>query len=412
MKIRQRVGIDNLRGNLMGSLGNVLERNRGIGPGFDFLRIFLATCIVAFHAFLLTGHYDWMVSTPIWFVEYALVPMFFALSGFLITSSALRLSLSNFLINRGLRIVPALGVDIFLCALIIGPLMTTLPLSTYFSDPRFSLYFLNIVGYIHYLLPGVFETHHDIKVNGALWTVPYEILCYVIASFFIIFGWLRSSAKVMVFTAAMVAVGSAIQIYELLPHLPAFGAKLVRFTLLSRESQIVTAFLCGVIAYQLKDSIPYSKKLLFVCVALCVGAALMPEYAKPVASRFVLLPAITYITVYLGLTKIWIPQYFRTGDYSYGVYLYHDPLLQIVIAFFPAICMTPFWGAGFTFLVGLPMVLVLANFSWHYIEKPILAQRKKFSFVARVRGVEGAPATAAPAATAPRSADTAVRSPS
>lgn len=37
--------------------------------------------------------------------------------------------------------------------------------------------------------------------------------------------------------------------------------------------------------------------------------------------------------------------------------------------------------------IGLPLVALLAAFSWHFIEKRIIALRKKFSFVARVRGV-------------------------
>src|SRR5690349_21595590 len=39
----------------MNSIGNVLDRHRGIGPGFDFLRVFLAVCIVFVHALLATG---------------------------------------------------------------------------------------------------------------------------------------------------------------------------------------------------------------------------------------------------------------------------------------------------------------------------------------------------------------------
>jgi hypothetical protein len=39
------------------------------------------------------------------------------------------------------------------------------------------------------------------------------------------------------------------------------------------------------------------------------------------------------------------------------------------------------------FLLGLPVVAVVAVCSWHFVEKPILGLRKRFSFVARVRGV-------------------------
>ncbi|MGO7338439.1 hypothetical protein AB9E32_34680, partial [Rhizobium leguminosarum] len=69
-------------------------------------------------SFLLTDNNDFIRGSVFWFTEYSLVPMFFSLSGFLIAGSAQRLSLRNFLINRGLRIVPALAFDIVFCSLI------------------------------------------------------------------------------------------------------------------------------------------------------------------------------------------------------------------------------------------------------------------------------------------------------
>ncbi len=37
----------------------------------------------------------------------------------------------------------------------------------------------------------------------------------------------------------------------------------------------------------------------------------------------------------------------------------------------------------------IPLITLFAMFSWHGPEKWVLRQRKRFSFVARVRGVEG-----------------------
>jgi peptidoglycan/LPS O-acetylase OafA/YrhL len=112
---------------------------------------------------------------------------------------------------------------------------------------------------------------------------------------------------------------------------------------------------------------------------------MFPKYAGGVPLRLILLPALTYITVFIGLTNIPIPKFLKRGDYSYGVYLYHDPILQSIISIFPAICMIPKTGAAFTFACGIPFVFLMASFSWHFIEKPILALRKKFSFVAKTR---------------------------
>ena len=80
---------------------------------------------------------------------------------------------------RGLRIVPALAVEITLSALLLGPLLTTESMAQYFSDPKFFKYFLNVLGLIHYQLPGVFlQNPYPDVVNGSLWSVPYELECY------------------------------------------------------------------------------------------------------------------------------------------------------------------------------------------------------------------------------------------
>ncbi len=375
----------------MKSIEQVLTQYKGIGPGFDFLRIFLAVSIVLFHSMILTGN-DWMRDTPLWFIEYGLVPMFFALSGFLVTASGMRLSLKNFLINRGLRIVPALAVDVIFCSLIVGPIMTTVSYGEYFTDSRFWSYFLNITGYIHYYLPGVFETHESTMVNGALWTVPYEVMCYVIISIFIYFKLLPHWRKTALFAFVMIGGGIFAEYSGVLEMVHWRIRETIQFTLISRESQIVTTFVFGVLFYQLRGKIPYSYKLFTGCIGICLLAAFLLDTTQTtkVAWRIILLPVLTYMTVFIGLTPVPVPKFFKSGDYSYGIYLYHDPLLQVVIGVFPAISAISGYGGLFIFAIGLPLVILMAFLSWNVIEKPILALRKKFSFVAKMRGVEGA----------------------
>jgi peptidoglycan/LPS O-acetylase OafA/YrhL len=110
-------------------LGDALDTNRGVGPGFDFLRVALALSIVGNHSVDVTYGDDGSFGAS-WVYGASLVPMFFALSGFLITASAQRLTISQFLLNRGLRIVPALFVEIVFSAVVLGAICTTLPLIT------------------------------------------------------------------------------------------------------------------------------------------------------------------------------------------------------------------------------------------------------------------------------------------
>ena len=368
----------------MQTFGSVLDRYKGIGPGFDFLRIGLAVSIVLTHAALLTGR-TWIRDSPLWFVEYALVPMFFVLSGFLVAGSAMRLSLGNFLTNRGLRIIPALAVDVVVCALVIGPIMTTLPLWQYFTEPDFYRYFLNISGWIHYSLPGVFKDHFNQRVNGALWTVPYEIFCYIIMSFLIVSRWIMQPRMIAGLAIGLFIAGLAVQYGVPKDH--SIMSRGLRFLVVNRGSQLLLAFLFGILLYRWKDRITYSWKVFWVCCAVCGFAVFLLDSSSlnEVPNRAIVLPALAYITVFVGLSPVPIPRIFHTGDYSYGIYLYHDPILQVLIAFLPV----AFIGSGLGWFglvaLGVPIVALWAAFSWHVVEKRILALRKKFSFVAQVR---------------------------
>jgi peptidoglycan/LPS O-acetylase OafA/YrhL len=66
-------------------------------------------------------------------------------------------------------------------ALLLGPLATSLQLGDYFRDPLLPRYFLNVWGAPQFALPGVFATNPRAGiVNGALWTIPLEMVCYVL----------------------------------------------------------------------------------------------------------------------------------------------------------------------------------------------------------------------------------------
>lgn len=383
----------------MKTVGFVLEENNNIGPGFDFLRVFLALSIVCFHSLTVTNQYFVPYSlddTPFWIVHYSLVPMFFALSGFLISGSAGRLSLKNFLINRGLRIVPALAVDTFVCALIIGPIFTTVSLKHYFFSLEFASFFLNIVGWVHFTLPGVFMTHAVARVNGSLWTVPFELICYLMISIMIIVGVIKRRFTVLTFVFGYLLVAVLVQLSGILRlvHSHALGTML-SVVFIEHEAQAVTAFLFGIVAFQNRHRIPYSPYLFAFCflTILAIAFALPMDQGQSAIMRFILLPALAYVTVFIGLTPMPLPDFFKTGDYSYGIYLYHQPFLQIVISLFPALALAPHTGAAFTFFVGLPFVIAVAWLSWHYVEKPLLALRKRFSIVAKIRGVDQAVST-------------------
>jgi hypothetical protein len=86
----------------------------------------------------------------------------------------------RFLTLRAVRIFPALFCEVTISALILGPMLTTFSLQKYFSDLKFYTYFLNVIGRIHYYLPGLFlDNPFPQNVNNQLWTIPFELECYI-----------------------------------------------------------------------------------------------------------------------------------------------------------------------------------------------------------------------------------------
>jgi peptidoglycan/LPS O-acetylase OafA/YrhL len=371
----------------MKTVGAALSANRGIGPGFDFLRIALSISILWLHSFLVAQGERHQFDHPFLnIIHDALVPMFFALSGFLITGSALRLRLQDFLLNRAMRIVPALSVDIVVSAIIIGPLFTQLPLHQYFAAYDFRAYFANIFGMIHYLLPGVFLTNpFPATVNGSLWTVPFEIGCYALISFLIASAALKFRRSALAICAVLTAfiLGSYLAGFDPLvaAGVSAPGDKLhgVIDHFFSRQGVLLYIdFMLGCLAYLFRDRIPLHPGIFGAALALLFGASAILPGDAGLAICMVLSPAIVYVTVFLGVCRLPKVPFYSTGDYSYGIYLYGFPLQQAITALFPGV--TSPWAH---FAISLPVVTAVAWFSWHVIEKPILGLRKKFSFTAR-----------------------------
>jgi len=371
----------------MASIGVVLERNKGIGPGFDFLRVALATSIVLAHSFqLIYGLADMDSGHAAWFLVLEQVPMFFALSGFLVTGSAMRLRLRDFVLNRSLRIVPALAVDIVVAALLIGPLMSVVPFSEYVTSSEFYLYFFNIIGFPHYRLPGVFGDNplRNI-VNGSLWTVSFEIGCYIIISILIYTQVLRSSSKFLV-TFFIVILLSVYMNEYVAGYISSFSsipgmiiAAIIRNYTNFTGSHLYIYFVGGIFFYIFRFKIPHTgylavASICFIIIISVIGSA----YFKSRLYHLLFMPVIVYLTAYIGLMEIPDIPLYKRGDYSYGMYLYGFPLQQTLI-----LMLGPQLGVWPHFAMSMLVTTAMAMFSWHFIEKPILRLRKKFSYTAR-----------------------------
>lgn len=377
----------------MKTLGETLDDYHGVGAGFDFLRIFLSASILLMHSITIAQSTAEPFTNPLLMVIHdALVPMFFALSGFLITGSAMRLRIGAFLINRSIRIVPALAVDIIVAATIIGPVFTQTSLSDYFSNHLFREYFLNSVGYIHYFLPGVFARGDKLlAVNASLWTVPFEIGCYALMSMLIIFGVLKKPALLLAGAAiltvsALLIIATGIEPATMGGHFHKYGRayNLMENFFGRRGLPLYVSFVFGCLIYIFRHRIPQSWPIAIACLATPLLASLYLPTWRSEDLCAVFSPALAYLTVFVGLIEIPPLPVYKNGDYSYGIYLYGYPFQRALTEVFPNLT-----SPAVHFAISLPMVTLVAMASWHFVEKPILSLRKRFSFTAR-KGEAGA----------------------
>jgi peptidoglycan/LPS O-acetylase OafA/YrhL len=281
------------------TIGSILERNRGIGPGFDWLRIGLSLLIFYSHAKYIAGSVQLSHAAPIqahaaqiaggghatpvailaaeggwsgWHrpIAVALVPMFFALSGFLVTGSALRLrKTSTFLAFRFLRIVPALGTEVALSALVLGPAVTILEIADYFRDPLVYRYFANIAGIISYRLPGVFLNNPAREtINLNLWTLPGEFYCYAAMAFCMVSGLAYNRRFLLIFVGLLMCVLAPINLFTDFDVVPAALP----------THALAIYFLVGVAFYHWRERVPVHPRHLHPVWSVGVRAAPVETY--------------------------------------------------------------------------------------------------------------------------------------
>ncbi|KAF1691586.1 acyltransferase family protein [Pseudoxanthomonas koreensis] len=328
---------------------------------FDALRIVAAMAVIYGHARPLGGVPD------IGFfgnsIQALAVKIFFVISGYLVAKSWVAdPSPFRYLAKRGLRIFPGLLLLLLLTVLILGPLLTTLPLDKYFSNSNTWRYlFYNLILYPIYSLPGVFENNvYPNAVNGSLWSLPVEFLMYLVFPLVYVCSRLDRTNRLLVAFTICLCVSS---LYLLrgggeLRHMVFHG------TALSPVLDVAPYFFLGsIVGVTRVGSILDPGIALFLAV---VAALLQPIGA--VSTELLLYVIVPYCV--LSLATIASPVIYRAGrwgDPSYGIYLYGF-VVQQTVYHFGAPGMSPFTNT----FISIPIAVVLAYASWHFVEKRAL----------------------------------------
>src|SRR5262249_8638151 len=235
-------------------------------------------------------------------------------------------------------------------------IFTQLPSSQYYASPIFWGYFLNIVGDVHFYLPGVFTNNTTDVVNSNLWTLPWELQCYIAMSFMIITGILyHRRALAILFGAATIVLiyASLVNGFQVVPAQVA-GPTLVYY------------FVAGVLMFLWRDKIVFHEVLFFIAAALCYVLMMSPKMV------FIYPVLLTYITVFIGLFPFPRFSLIKSGDYSYGIYLYGFPVTQSLVAGVSSLHQ----NLAVTAPLAVLATGAFAALSWHGIEKHCLKLKR------------------------------------
>lgn len=335
---------------------------------FDLVRFVLAGIVVLFHAHVLSRS-DSLAFLSAFLSPDIAVKGFFVVSGYLILRSwDGSKGFGDYAWKRARRIYPAYGTVVLACALL-GVVGTTLPPSRYFSVHWLKYVGVNLIfaNFLEPTLPGLFAGNPESAVNGALWTLKIEVAFYAIVP---LLAWLIHRYGAVVATAAVYLASVGYSVGML--HLAATTDRPIFWLLAHQLPGQLSFFMSGALLYYKEDAV--RRWLLpgaVVSIALvALGGPLIDVLFRPI------LLAVAVIYFAIGLP--YLGNFGRFGDFSYGIYILHFPLLQSFVA------IGCFRQAPFATLLGACGVVLAAAFvSWHVVERPFLLRSSHYVRVAQ-----------------------------
>jgi peptidoglycan/LPS O-acetylase OafA/YrhL len=355
------------------------ERSRSRDNNFDVLRLAAAVLVLVAHSWALTGRAG--PTFPGAGLVVMGVPIFFAISGFLIARSwHLDPRAGAFVVKRVLRLWPALLVVLVFSAFVLGAAVTDRTLGDYFSSPKVTQYLIdNARLHTTFILPGVFDHNPGSDgVNGSLWTLPAEVKAYAIVLALGVAGLLRRPLMVLAvltFVIWMLVGDGSTRPYSL-AH--ALGSP--------DEIQFIAYFVGAALLFSLRERVPLDWRL-----GLAAAAALWLTNKSGVELKTAAwVVALPYLIVFLAYsTPAWLRVAVRPGDLSYGIYIWAFPVQQTIM-----------WADGSLSPVALlalaaPITYALAYGSWHLVEAPALRLKRRLPVRGAARSTPAVDAQAA-----------------
>ena len=335
---------------------------------FDLIRLFAASQVACLHA----GEHlssDALTTVNQWLQLFPGVPIFFLISGFLISRSyEQRRSSREYFRNRALRISPALWVCAAVSLVLVW--LTNYRIFDQVGLTGFGGWLIAQLSFIQFYNPDFLRGYGVGVLNGSLWTISVELQFYLVvpALYWVLgrFDPRRHNCLLLSLLLLFAGINWCFFHFETtfsetvvkligVSFFPWFymfllGVCLQRNfplvgTMLRHRRILLPASVIVVILVQLMGWSKTGNGLSVVCFALLALVVLLLAYSAPWLSERLL----------------------RRNDASYGIYIYHMPLAN----FFRQVELVGNAGA----LLALTGTALLSVCSWRFIEKKALAHK-------------------------------------
>lgn len=329
---------------------------------FDLLRFLAALQVVISHSI---GHisFSWGAKISHVLSYFPGVPIFFVISGFLISASYERNSnIKHYAWSRFLRIFPALWV-----CLLISILLAVIIGNISFTFIQFFPWFLSQISFLQIYNPDFLREFGAGVLNGSLWTIPIELQFYITLP---LLYWITQKKNIdLKFIILTIFFGILYQCYLSLESIVNFSAffKFLNFLLPIH----LYLFLIGILIQRNYKNIQFfieGRALQWFCI-YCFSAVIFVTlgWSKTGNNLHIILATLLGITIIAFATTnpSLSKKLLGNNDISYGLYIYHMPIINSFVQI----------GAVNNLIYIIAIILLtsfLAFISWILIEQPVL----------------------------------------
>ncbi|GAB3513962.1 acyltransferase [Emticicia fontis] len=304
------------------------------------------------------------------------VPVFFTISGFLISHSLERnkFDLKKYFRNRALRIYPALWVCTIITALLL----------IYFIKPivvkDLLIWLAAQISFLQFYVPPSLKTWGAGHPNGSLWSIAVELQFYLILPILL---YIINLPKKLIYNNIIIGVLFTLSVFTkyfintdswILSH------ELISKFLGNTVFYYLNFFLTGIAIYK---NFGWLEKFLrgkvFIWVAIYVAYTLifhtwLKYYIDPydlsrwgiIANTLLSLVSISFAFSFVHLSK----KLLNENDISYGIYIYHLPVINTMLSY-------NLFGSIWDLIVMGIIVVCVAYASWKLIEQRVLKVKFK-----------------------------------